>query len=94
MATVKVRKRKKGTVYCAEVRIKGFPQLSQAFDRKSEALRWERLPTQGLEMFRHQMERGPRPCEFESSTQACAANQTSTISAPRQSTGRLTPDAV
>jgi len=40
MATVKVRKRKKGTVYCAEVRIKGFPQLSQTFDRQSEAMRW------------------------------------------------------
>jgi hypothetical protein len=40
MATVKVRKRKKGTVYCAEVRIKGHPRLSQTFDRQSEAMRW------------------------------------------------------
>ncbi len=40
MATVKTRKRKKGTVYCAEVRLKGHPRLSQTFDRKSEAVRW------------------------------------------------------
>ena len=40
MATVKARKRKKGMVYCAEVRIKGFPRLSQTFDRQSEAMRW------------------------------------------------------
>jgi integrase len=40
MATVKTRKRKKGTVYCAEVRLKGHPELSQTFDRKSEAIRW------------------------------------------------------
>jgi len=40
MATVKARKRKKGTVYCAEVRLKGQPRLSQTFDRKSEAVRW------------------------------------------------------
>ena len=40
MATVKARKRKKGTVYCAEVRLKGHPRLSQTFDRKSEAVRW------------------------------------------------------
>jgi len=40
MATVKARKRKKGTVYCAEIRIKGHPSLSQTFERKSEAYRW------------------------------------------------------
>lgn len=40
MATVKARKRKKGTVYCAEVRIKGHPNLSQTFDRMSDAMRW------------------------------------------------------
>lgn len=40
MATVKARKRKKGTVYCAEVRVKGHPGLSQTFDRQSEAMRW------------------------------------------------------
>jgi len=40
MATVKARKRKKGTVYCAEVRLKGHPRFSQTFDRKSEAVRW------------------------------------------------------
>ncbi|MBU0944298.1 MAG: site-specific integrase [Proteobacteria bacterium] len=40
MATVKARKRKKGTVYCAEIRIKGHPSLSQTFERKSEAHRW------------------------------------------------------
>lgn len=40
MATVKARKRKKGTVYCAEVRIKGHPNLSQTFDRQSDAMRW------------------------------------------------------
>lgn len=40
MATVRTVKRKKGTVYRAEVRIKGHPRLSQTFDRKSEAQRW------------------------------------------------------
>jgi integrase len=40
MATVKARKRKKGTVYCAEVRVKGHPRLSQTFDRQSDAMRW------------------------------------------------------
>ncbi len=40
MATVTTRKRQKGTVYCAEVRLKGHPPLSQTFDRKSEAVRW------------------------------------------------------
>ncbi len=40
MATVKARKRKKGTVYCAEVRVKGHPRLSQTFDRMSDAMRW------------------------------------------------------
>ena len=40
MATVKARKRKKGTVYRAEVRVKGHPRLSQSFDRQSEAMRW------------------------------------------------------
>ncbi len=38
--TVKSRKRKKGTIYCAEIRIKGHPSLSQTFERKSEAHRW------------------------------------------------------
>ena len=40
MATITKRKRKKGIVYCAEVRVKGHPSLSQTFDRQSEALRW------------------------------------------------------
>jgi integrase len=40
MATVKARKRNKGTVYRAEVRVKGYPRLSQTFDRQSEAMRW------------------------------------------------------
>jgi len=40
VATVEVRKRKKGTVYRAEVRVKGHPRLSQTFDRQSEAMRW------------------------------------------------------
>ena len=41
MATIKTLKRsRKGDVYCAEVRIKGHPNLSRTFDRKSEALRW------------------------------------------------------
>lgn len=40
MVSVRSMKRKKGTVYCAEVRVKGHPRLSQTFDRKSEALRW------------------------------------------------------
>lgn len=39
-ATVKARKRNKGTVYRAEVRVKGHPRLSQTFDRQSEAMRW------------------------------------------------------
>lgn len=40
MATVKARKRNKGTVYRAEVRVKGHPRLSQTFDRMSDAMRW------------------------------------------------------
>ena len=40
MATVTKRKRKKGFVYKAEIRMKGFPCLSQTFDRLSEAQRW------------------------------------------------------
>jgi len=40
MATVRTVKRKKGTVYRAEVRVKGHPRLSKSFDRKSEAHVW------------------------------------------------------
>ncbi len=40
MATITKRKRKKGIVYCAEIRVKGHPSLSQTFDRKLEAHRW------------------------------------------------------
>ena len=40
VATITKRKRKKGIVYCAEIRVKGHPSLSQTFDRKSEAYRW------------------------------------------------------
>ena len=40
MATVRTLKRKKGTVYRAEVRVKGHPRLSQTFDLQSAAMRW------------------------------------------------------
>ena len=40
MATISRRKRKKGFVYKAEVRIQGFPYVSQTFDRLSDAQRW------------------------------------------------------
>ena len=40
MATITKRKRKKGTVYKAEVRLQGHPCLSQTFDRLSDAQRW------------------------------------------------------
>jgi integrase len=40
MATVRTVKRKKGTVFRAEVRVKGHPRLSKSFDRKSEAYAW------------------------------------------------------
>ena len=34
------KKTQKSIVYCAEVRIKGHPSLSQTFDRQFEAMRW------------------------------------------------------
>jgi len=40
MAYIKTIKRKKGTTYKAEVRIKGHSPLSQTFDRLSDAQRW------------------------------------------------------
>ena len=40
VATITARKRKKGIVYCAEVRVKGHSRISQTFDRLSEAQRW------------------------------------------------------
>lgn len=40
MARISKLKRKKGTVYKAEVRLKGHPYLSQTFDRLSDAQRW------------------------------------------------------
>jgi len=40
MATVRARKRKKGIVYCAEIRMQGHSSISQTFDRKSEAHAW------------------------------------------------------
>jgi len=40
MATVRTVKRKKGTVFRAEVRVKGHPRLSKSFDRTSEAYAW------------------------------------------------------
>lgn len=40
MARIVKVKRKKGTVYKAEVRLKGHPYVSQTFDRLSEAQRW------------------------------------------------------
>jgi len=39
MATITKRKRKKGTVYKAEIRLQGHPCLSQTFDRLSDAQR-------------------------------------------------------
>lgn len=40
MARINKRKRKKGLVYKAEVRIQGHPYVSQTFDRQSDAQRW------------------------------------------------------
>lgn len=40
MARITKRKRKKGTVYKAEIRLKDHPYISQTFDRLSEAQRW------------------------------------------------------
>jgi hypothetical protein len=46
MATVEARKRKKGTVYCAEIRIKGHPGLSQTFERNLKLIGGLRRPRQ------------------------------------------------
>ncbi len=40
MAYIRTVKRKKGTIYKAEVRIQGYPSLYQTFDRLSDAQRW------------------------------------------------------
>ena len=40
MASITKRKRKKGFVYKAEIRLQGHPCLSQTFDRLSDAQRW------------------------------------------------------
>lgn len=40
MATITTRKGKKRTTYKADVNLKGYPRMSQSFDRKSEAIRW------------------------------------------------------
>ncbi|MFV0437503.1 MAG: tyrosine-type recombinase/integrase [Desulfopila sp.] len=40
MATITERKRKRGTVYKAEVALKGYPRKSATFDRRSDAVRW------------------------------------------------------
>ncbi len=40
MAYIRTVKRKKGTIYKAEIRIQGYPQLYQTFDRLSDAQRW------------------------------------------------------
>lgn len=40
MAYIRTVKRKKGTIYKAEVRLQGHPPLYQTFDRLSDAQRW------------------------------------------------------
>ena len=40
MASITKRKRKKGFVYKAEIRLQGHPCLSQTFDQLSDAQRW------------------------------------------------------
>lgn len=40
MAYIRTVKRKKGTIYKAEIRIKGYPPVYQTFDRLSDAQRW------------------------------------------------------
>ena len=40
MAYIRTIKRKKGTIYKAEVRLQGHPPLYQTFDRQSDAQRW------------------------------------------------------
>jgi integrase len=40
MAYIEERKRQKGTVYRAKVRLKGYPPQDATFDRKSDAMRW------------------------------------------------------
>ena len=40
MASIKERKRRNGSVYLAEIRLKGFPPISKTFKRKTEAKYW------------------------------------------------------
>lgn len=40
MARIETRKRKRGTVYIATVRLKGHPTLTQTFERKADAQAW------------------------------------------------------
>ena len=40
MASIKKRQRKKGFVYLAEIRLKGFPPISKTFRRRTEANYW------------------------------------------------------
>ena len=40
MASIKELKRKNGSVYLAEIRLKGFPPISKTFKRKTEAKYW------------------------------------------------------
>ena len=40
MASIKERKRKFGSVYLAEIRLRGFPSISKTFKRYQEAKFW------------------------------------------------------
>lgn len=40
MAYIEERKRQKGFVYRANIRLKGYPVQNASFDRKSDAMRW------------------------------------------------------
>ena len=40
MASIKERKRKSGSVFLAEIRLRGFPSISKTFKRHQEAKHW------------------------------------------------------
>ncbi|MBU1139325.1 MAG: hypothetical protein KKA76_10135 [Proteobacteria bacterium] len=48
MASIKKRKRKKGTVYKAEVRLKGHKYMSKTFNTLLEAREWARQTEKSL----------------------------------------------
>ena len=70
MATIKTLKRsRKGLVYCAEVRIKGHPNISRTFDRKSDALRWAEDTEYALRTVGYIGDIPPRDMLFEEALQ-------------------------